>query len=182
VGNDVTVDALTAAVVVTGVGLCITNALADEPTSGGVPKRVCLLVPGNIAWDACDCDGQLALTIQRIYPTRTFPTDASNEQLTGGCLGRPLAVQALASLVRCVPSLRAGSTSGVVIPSCDALYDAALRQQGDAFALRRGVECCLDDMKRYQRLIFDFRVGGTSFVGPEGGCGGVELPFTFQLL
>jgi hypothetical protein len=36
------------------------------------------LVPGTeIAWDACDCDGQLAVAITRAYPSRSFPAETT---------------------------------------------------------------------------------------------------------
>lgn len=172
-----TIDILTAAVIVTGVGICIVNELDATPFSGGAPARTCLLVPGNIAWDACDCDGQLALTIQRIYPTKIFPGDASSEPVLGGCLTRPLAVQVLVSLVRCIPGLDPSGNP----PTCAQLLAKAVEQQADAYAIRRAVECCLDNLKHVQRKIFDYRVGGTSFVGPEGNCGGPELTFIFMM-
>lgn len=173
--------ALTAAVIVTGVGMCIVDELESTPESGGVPAnmRVCLLVPGNIAWDGCEC-GQLAQTIQSDYPTLVFPGDASEQvRGVGGCGADPLVYQVLASITRCVPGL----TSGVPPrpPSCDALLRAALVMQADAFALRRGVECCLAAL-RDAGTIDKFVVGRVSRVGPEGNCAGVELTYKFELV
>lgn len=175
------IEALTAAVIVTGVGMCVVEELENTPESGGVPPkmRVCLMVPGNIAWDACDC-GQFAQTIQADYPTSTFPVDASEQVLgVGGCGDRPLAYQVLASIVRCIPGMK-GNPPGIP-PSCSELQAAALIQQGDAFALRRGVECCLEGYRR-NRQILKFSVGRATFVGPEGNCGGVELTYKFELI
>jgi hypothetical protein len=168
---------LSAAVIVTGIGMCIVEELEATPESGGITNkmRVCLLVPGNIAWDSCEC-GQLALTVQRIYPTRTFPIDASEELVNGGCMLRPLAVQVLVSILRCAPSLQSSGAA----PTCDALLRSALEIHGDAYAVRRAVECCLQELKNTFQ-IFSFSVGGTNFVGPDGGCVGSELTFRFQL-
>lgn len=178
------INILTAAAIVTGVGVCIENELDATPESGGGPvrtpgMRTCLLVPGNVAWDGCEC-GQLALTIQGIWPTKVFPNDASADPIMGGCMVRPLAVNVLVSITRCIP----GMTSGMppAPPTCAALLAAALEQQGDAFAVRKAVECCLATMKSVERRILDFRVGRTTFTGPDGGCGGSELAFTFELL
>jgi len=67
-------------------------------------------------------------------------------------------------------------------PTCAKLRAAAaLVQQGDAFAIRNGVACCLRELKRTQR-IQKYTVGRTNFVGPEGNCGGVELIFKFELV
>lgn len=169
---------LTAAAIVTGVGECVVDELEATPESGGVPTkmRVCLLVPGAVAWDGCDC-GQLALTIQRTYPTQTFPVDASDLPVIGNCGPFALAVEVLVSLIRCVPGLDATGKS----PSCAKLLEAALIQQGDAYAIRRGVECCLRTYKT-NRVIQKYSLGGVNFVGPEGNCGGVEMIFRFELV
>jgi hypothetical protein len=169
--------ALTAAGIVTGIGECILDELENTPESGGVTDKMrrCLLVPGAIAWDACDC-GQLALSIQRSYPSTTFPTEASEDPARGGCPPGLQAYDVLASLTRCVPGVDARGNP----PSCDALLAAALRLEGDAFALRRGVVCCLVTYKR-ERRIMDWRAGAVNRVGPEGNCAGVELTFKFLI-
>ena len=172
------IGAWTAAAIVTGVGQCIVEELEATPQSGGVPTnmRLCLLVPGNVAWDGCDC-GQLALTIMRQYPTQSFPIDASDIPLIGNCGPFGQVVEVLVSLMRCVPGLdQAGKP-----PKCDKLLSAALVQQGDAFAVRNGVLCCLRELKRTY-TIQKYTVGAATFVGPEGNCGGVELIFRFELV
>lgn len=175
------IEAWTAAAIVTGIGMCVVEELENTPESGGVPAkmRVCLLVPGNIAWDGCDC-GQFAQTIQRDYPTTQFPVDAS-EIITGlgGCNARPRVYQVLASIIRCVPGLSGGTPPKS--PTCDALLASALVQQGDAFALQRGVECCLSTLQD-NYVIAKYLVGGVTFVGPEGLCGGVEMTYKFELV
>lgn len=178
------IEALTAAAIVTGVGVCIRDRLLEVPESGGVPSgmRLVYLTPGNIAWDGCDC-GQLAQSIQMDYITNQFPINSSQDPRRGiGCNLGPLAYQVIASITRCVP----GMTGGVATakpPTPAKLIEAALIQEGDAFALRTAVECCLVDLKNARPpRIFDFRVGTVSRVGPEGNCGGVELQYWFQLM
>lgn len=169
--------AWTAAAIVTGVGMCIVDELQATPESGGVAAnmRICLLAPGNVAWDGCDC-GQLALSILRTYPTQTFPIDASDQPIIGNCGPFAQVFEVLVSLVRCVPGL---DQSGKP-PSCARLRAASLIQQGDAFAIRNGVSCCLRELKRTYE-IQKYTVGQSTFVGPEGNCGGVELIFRFEL-
>lgn len=169
---------LTAAVIVTGIGMCIVEELEATPESGGVPDkmRLCLLVPGSIAWDGCEC-GQLALTIQSDYPTQTFPIDASDIPLTGGCGPSALVVEVLVSLTRCVPGLDAQGRP----PTCAKLQAAALIQQGDAYAVRKAVTCCLAELKRTYQIL-KYTVGRVNRVGPEGLCGGIELIFRFELI
>lgn len=174
------IEALTAAVIVTGVGMCVVDKLEATFESGGVPPnmRVCLLVPGNIAWDACDC-GQFAQTIQTDYPTLTFPADASEQVLGagGGCNERPIVYQVLASIIRCVP----GMTADMKPPTCAKLQTAASIMAADAWALRMAVECCLGDLQDDQ-VIEKFSVGRVNYVGPEGNCAGVELTYKFELM
>ena len=173
------IEALTASVIVTGVGMCVIDELEATPESGGVPAkmRVCLLVPGNIAWDSCEC-GQFAQTIQSDYPTLNFPADASDQILgIGGCVVGPLAIQVLASITRCVPTLDASGNP----PTCAKLRAAALVMQGDAYALRRGITCCLETLRK-NRTITKYVVGRVNYVGPEGACAGVELVYRFELI
>src|SRR5262245_8659026 len=61
------------AAIVTGIGPCIVDALDHTPS--GAPTRQCLLVPSQvIAWDNCDCGGQVALAIRQVYGSKVFPT------------------------------------------------------------------------------------------------------------
>lgn len=172
-----TLGALTAAVIVTGVGQCILDELESMPESGGVPSnmRVCLLVPGNIAWDACEC-GQLAQSIQLDYHSVRFPVDSSQEQIES--CAQPIAYQVVASLLRCVPGMTGNPPRP---PTCAKLLDAALVLEADAFALRNAVECCLLSL-RDTYVITDFRVGQVVRVGPDGNCAGAELTYWFQLM
>ena len=177
-------EAWTAAAVVTGVGVCIVNELQATPESGGVPPKMRLvyMTPGNVAWDGCEC-GQLAQSIQQDYITTTFPIDASQLPRQGiGCNLGPLAYQVLVSLTRCVPGMT-GTVGSALPPTPAKLIEAALIMEGDAWAVRKAVECCLVTMKRERpQRIFDFRVGPVTRVGPEGGCAGVELTYWFQLM
>lgn len=175
------IEALTAAVIVTGVGMCVVDKLEITPESGGVPPnmRICLLVPGNIAWDSCDC-GQFAQTFQTDYPTLTFPADASEQVLGagGGCNERPIVYQVLASITRCVPGMTGNPPQP---PSCAKLQAAAAIMAADAWVLRSAIECCLSDLQD-NNVIEKFTVGRVNYVGPEGNCAGVELTYKFELI
>jgi hypothetical protein len=165
---------LSFAVVVTGIGQCILDEIAATPESGGALKRQCLLVPGAIAADGCDC-GQLAQSINRINPTEVFPIDASLK-INVACGAASLMATVTATIFRCVPGLN----SAGLPPSCNQLRAAALWQAGDEYAMRTAVTCCLNELKR-ERRIMAFYVGGSDFYGPEGNCGGVVLTYGFQL-
>lgn len=158
--------------------MCVVEELLATPESGGITDkmRICLIVPGNIAWDGCEC-GQFAQSITTDYFSNRFPIDSSQE-IIQSCV-EPLAYQVTASLLRCIPGITAGNPPKY--PTCAALQASALELQADAFALRKGVTCCLMDLKEsYQ--IADFRVGQAVRVGPDGGCGGSELTYWFQLM
>lgn len=172
------IEILTAAMIVTGVGQCVIDELEATPESGGVPPkmRICLLVPGNIAWDSCEC-GQFAQSIQSDYFSNRFPVDSSQEQVRS-CI-EPLAYQVTASLLRCAPGMTNGNPPQP--PSCVKLLESALTLQADAFALRKAVACCLLTYQE-QFIISDFRIGQATRVGPDGGCVGVELVYWFQLI
>lgn len=153
-------------VVVTGGLQCVYDALDDKP------NRFCPLVPGDIAWDECEC-GQLAGSITDIAPGNNFPAPANDTAQTK--CGPPLIiVSALLSLVRCVPTPNDNGKS----PKCDALLSAAVRLERDRWIARRALRCCLQGM--YDRMeIANFLISTASSVGPEGMCAGFVMPFTF---
>lgn len=166
------------AVVVTGAATAALAMLAATPEAG-VPDplavRFCPLVPGNIAWDKCDCSGQLAFTIQRIVPATVYPQEAS-ALAQGSCQPPVLFAECLGAWNRCVPGL---TTLGSA-PTCGQLLASGLLMQGAQYAIRRGLEEFLCAEKREYR-IRDFRIGASIFPGPDGNCASVEIPFSFAL-
>jgi hypothetical protein len=171
------VDLMTLAfAIVTGVGECVREELAE--TDAGVPDRFCLIVPGEIAWDECEC-GQFAQSITTEVPSENFPFPATDRRSTA-CGPQFLVVTVVASLTRCVPTFDRNNKP----PSCDALFAAALRLEEDRTALRRGVTCCLRGMRNTYTSpirITDFTVGAATSVGPNGMCAGVELTYQFAV-
>lgn len=165
-------------VIVTGVGMCILDEIAATPESGGALNRECLIVPGAIAADGCEC-GQLAQTILRINPTKVFPQDSSLE-VNVACNGVSQMATVMATIMRCVPGITTVN-GNPRYPTCAKLQEAALWQLGDEYAMRNAITCCLAEMKR-DRRIFAYFVGGADFIGPEGNCGGVAIQYGFQLV
>lgn len=160
----------TFAPVVTGIGLAISDALATTPE--GRPERVCLLVPGSIAADECDC-GQLALTIQRKYGSDNFPVEATRDESVPGCPPPILCAVVTISLLRCVPNPDDNGTS----PTCMALQAAAVGQDIDDATIRRTLYCHLAGLEDAS-VIVGYTVGATTATGPEGGCGGSDTTIT----
>jgi hypothetical protein len=176
-----TITPLTAAMIITGVGQCIIDKLEETPESGGVPDkmRICLLVPGAIAADGCDC-GQFAQSIVRSNPSDIFPQDSSLSPLKGVCGQRSRMWTVTASIMRCVPCLK--EINGKVrMPTCAEQLTAALIQEGDAWAMWTAAQCCLAEQLR-NRVITSYFVGTTEPYGPEGCCGGVDLTYGFQIV
>lgn len=159
--------------IVTGIGAAVAAALADTPD--GMPERVCLLVPGDIAADGCDC-GQLALTIQRRYGSDTFPTEANRDEAPAGCPPLVLVGVITLSLLRCVP----GPDDDLRPPSCEALQGAAVGQDIDIATIRRTLACHLAELADQDRILH-YSIGATTSNGPSGGCAGSDTTITIGL-
>lgn len=157
--------------VVTGVGHCVYEALVDSPA--GQPQRYCSIVPGQIAWDDCQC-GQLAQSIGDDYPSTTFPAPAidTRQQPCGPGL---IVTQVTLSLTRCIPVPGDNGRP----PRCDKLLEASEILLWDKWLARRAITCCLLDMRHNGQLL-DFAVGTATVVGPEGQCAGFELTYTLS--
>ena len=171
------IDPMAFAVIVTGVGQAVVDSLPG--TLGGPVTRNCILVPGAIAADGCDC-GQFAQTILRINPADVFPVDSSLSPVSTRCGPRSLMANVLASLFRCVPGITMVN-GNARYPSCPALLEKALVQQSDAQVMRRAITCRLQAYKDV-RAIDAFYVAGVDFIGPEGNCGGPAITYGFQLV
>jgi hypothetical protein len=129
------------------------------------------VVPGEIAWDDCQC-GQLVISENRRYGSRNFPLEEIDH--SAEC-GEPwIVVEYTLSLTRCVPSPTANAKS----PAIADLQSAAQQLSEDMTKTRRAVMCCLTAL--YEEMgtgskIEAFELGQQDTVGPEGGCGGHEL-------
>lgn len=166
---------LSYAVIVTGVGQAAVDAI--EANSAAL-KRKCLIVPGAIAADGCDC-GQFAQTILRKNPTKTFPVDSSLDTNVA-CNSQFMMGTVMATVMRCVPGIT--MNNGVAqYPTCAALGAASLRLEIDEYWMRQAITCTLAEMKR-NRQIFAFYVGGSDPIGPEGNCGGWAITYGFQVV
>lgn len=160
----------TLAPIVTGVGAAVRDALAETPN--GIPERVCLLVPGDIADDECDC-GQLALTIQRRYGSYTFPVEATTDEAAAGCPPPILVGVVTLRLVRCVPVPDDAGNP----PSCEAQLAAAVGQDIDVATIRRALVCHLSALAEDERILH-YTVGASVSSGPGGGCAGSDTTIT----
>lgn len=150
---------------------CAESALED---SVGGPVEFACVVPGQLAWDACQC-GQLAVSSVRTFPSVMFPTeDIASPQARQSHCGHPfLVTEYSVQMIRCAPSPQGTEMS---VP-CEALQESARILHDDAMRVRNRVFCCLRDLydsTTHMNKITDFLVSGTTFQGPEGGCVGFE--------
>lgn len=134
--------------------------LTVEPPRSGV-------VPGAIAWDACDC-GMLAVSVAQVYPSETFP--AQQVARVGACDAPWEVGEIVIQLIRCAPNPEGQN----LYPSVAALAASAQEVRRDAYQvlLAASAELCQMDSARD---ISDFLVRPQVTQGPQGGCVGTEL-------
>lgn len=142
-------------------------ALAGVDNAGDLEiNRVCI-VPGEIAWDNCQC-GQLALAEVRRFPSNNFPLEEVDHEAE--CGAGYLVVNFLIALTRCVPSPGEDGEP----PLCADLQTSALQLFRDMGMLRNAVECCLNTMYNAEQILA-WELGAQEVVGPQGGCVGSTL-------
>lgn len=144
-------------------------------TAAGSPDRVCV-VPGQIAWDDCEC-GQLAGTINQWFFSNDFPASSSPGVLTvSACQAAWVVADMGISILRCAP----GPIGDDLAPTCERLDEAAQTHIIDAHTVRNTVACLLQDMKNDDRIV-DYGISGQVATGPAGMCVGSELTFLVSL-
>jgi hypothetical protein len=147
------------------VGRHLVDAVHTGLTSK--PGRVGM-VPGEIAWDACDCGGMLAVTLSRAYLADVFPEEA--ETVNGACSAPYEVGQFTVSVVRCAPQPE-GAEAAPPADELDAAAGLLLQDTTEMMDSVAALMCRLQD----EDEIMDYLVGAVEPVGPEGGCVGVSL-------
>lgn len=144
---------------------CVSVELAA--LEAGSPPRAFVAPGAAIAWDDCQC-GQLTVHVVRLYPSDTFPTPKQTGPYSR-CAPRMTVGEFVVTILRCVPVQGDRGES----PSAVALHGAALTDQRDRAAVRRGVVCCLtpDDPRAARNFLMQEQLA----VGSEGECMGSEL-------
>lgn len=158
--------------VVGGLLDAVNAGLAGTPACA--PGRVCT-VPGTLAWD--DCCGTLAVTVDRIYPSAVFPTEAVDSQLVAPCPPAYEAVDMTVTVLRCAPS---PNEVGDPVP-CAELAAAAEVWAYDVEAVRGAVTCLLGSLADSD-VVAEWTLRATDPVGPNGGCVGSTTQVTVGLV
>lgn len=122
------------------------------------------VVPGQLAWDDCDC-GLLAIEWLSASYTAAFPNQ--RQAMADGC--KPyLALQIQVTALRCAPS---SGTHGEP-PSAAALSDAATTNLNDLEAVLIGTATAVKTLEE-TNAILQYALAGPTPAGPQGGCVGV---------
>jgi hypothetical protein len=159
-------------VIVTGVGQCAVDAIN---ATGPELARVCLHVPGDIAWDDCQCGSFTQSAGPWLWSEngRAETTLAGDDNL---CAPAYLGLQVTAVVLRCVTQLSGGDLA----PPCPPLALDSQQWHKDAFALRRGILCCLEAL-RVAGTIQSYQITSHTAAGPQGMCVGSQLVYRIWL-
>ncbi|MFH8805238.1 hypothetical protein ACH4F6_37810 [Streptomyces sp. NPDC017936] len=154
------------------VGRHLVDAVRDGLTS--TPGRAGM-VPGDIAWDSCDCGGMLAVTLARAYLSEVFPEEA--ETVNGACTAPYEVGQYTVAVVRCAPQPEGAEMA----PRADELDTAAGLLLQDTAEMLDAVSAALCRLQGDDEVL-DYLVSPAEPVGPEGGCVGVTLTVRVSLV
>lgn len=148
----------------------VAEALEGQP---GCPCDSCK-VPGTIAITSCDggtdecAGGLLRVTVTRLYPSTTFPTQANG---LDACEPKTIVADLAVVLMRCMP-LGEDEDCG---PTCEELAAAARIQHVDMLTIQRAVSCCVPHLPGRRKPLRTSVLSHVT-VGPIGeGCVGSEL-------
>jgi hypothetical protein len=150
-----------------------TVRLAIDAEIAANPPDRSSVVPGAIAWDACDC-GLLALSVARIYLSDAFPQPLTAR--VGACDAAWEVAEVVVQLIRCAPN----PDDQTLVPTIADLDASAQEILTDAYGLLKAVSAKLCEMKA-DREIIDFFLNPLTAQGPTGGCVGNELRFLVGL-
>lgn len=136
----------------------------------GSVDRVCV-VPGEIAWDACEC-GMLAISPRRFFLSDEFPADALGQGIvrTSPCDLPYLVTEMSITIARCAPQ----PVGGALTPTCVALDGSARVLISDAYVVLSTVAQVLCELVGADQIV-DWVLGEQVARGPDGSCVGSEL-------
>lgn len=132
-------------------------------------------VPGEIAWDKCDCEGVLAVSVPRIFLAEDFP-DETEGPVGVRCQAPYEVAEYTVSVIRCAP----GPGDQDQAPEASELDSAAglllqdMTETMEAVARRL---CQLHDAED----ISDYLITPAEAAGPEGLCVGFNLRVLISL-
>lgn len=151
---------------------CACEALTNH-TTGGCPDRACVYNGDTaVAYDNC-CDGQLWVSWDRTIPSDwktqsfgNFPT-RSPRATKANCF-QLIAIEFEIGIIRCAPTVHDDGTP----PTCEEIEESALQMHEDAWAILKGVLCCLNE---FSAAGFYTSWEQQEPTGDVGGCTGSVL-------
>jgi hypothetical protein len=157
--------------VYTVASLLVTGIADALDLAGAEPLNRACVVPGEIAWDDCQC-GTLAITARRFFLSDEFPQGALGQALirASPCDLPWLVAELAIQVIRCAPT----PTGTALSPSCEQLATAAQVLLVDQYVTLTTTVAILCDLRTSDSII-DYVLGEQTSVGPEGECVGTEL-------
>lgn len=135
----------------------------DQLIADGRDVGLASLIPGGeVAWDNCDCDGQLYVRALQINPQGQQPNCPPTHNSV------PLAV----GVVRCAHTI----TDSGSFPTAAQMTEDTLNTTQDAFTLLSALVCC-----DISGIMKPPTIGAWTPFGALGGCAGGEWQFTVTL-
>lgn len=119
--------------------------------------------------EACCSDGQLAVSIDRLYVFENFPSEAGR---VNTCQAN-LAADVVVTLDRCFPGLKDDGSA----PTGDEIGAASELVYQDLYVLTNCIICNLASRGKKQMAVFR----GSRILTPQGGCIRIEVRFTISL-
>lgn len=146
----------------------LASALAE---SVGGPVQRASMVPGEIAWDECDC-GLLAISVRRWWLSDDFPEGQFAQSIvrSSPCNLPWMIGEFRIQVIRCAPNPQ-GNMLSVPPGELDTAAEVLI---ADAHVTINTTTSVLCDLKDTDQII-DYTIGETDTQGPNGGCVGSEL-------
>jgi len=132
------------------------------------------VVPGAIAWDACDC-GLLAVSVNQIYPSEVFPELLTNP--SGSCDASHEVAEIIIQVVRCAPQ-PTDQNFAPTVAELDASAQEILRDAYELMKSTRETLCAMESNGDIHAWI----LRPLTAQGPFGACVGNEIRVLVGLL
>lgn len=127
------------------------------------------LVPGEIVWDACSCDGALYVSTPRVFYSEAFP-EPEEAPVSARCRAPYEVAEFTVAVVRCAPTGDPAQNE----PTADELDTAAgvlLQDAVNVLEALMALMCRMQDADE----ISDYLVSPAESNGPQGDCVGVDV-------
>lgn len=126
-------------------------------------------VPGEIAWDDCQCDGLLAVAVPRVFLAETFPAEAE-APVSSSCQPPFEIAEFTVAVLRCAPQPE-GQDLSPTPAALDASAGLLLQDLAETMDALAAVLCTL----RNADSISDYLITPGEAAGPQGACVGFNL-------